>query len=346
MSSIPSFVLAAYQLEDATIEHIPSLINSTFVVRRTPEGSAVVVQKLHPVFGPRVNDDIEAMTQYLASRNFETPMLVRTADDELWVEGMEEGKQSIWRAQTFINGITYHRECSLAAVESAAELLAQFHSVTHDFDYQFVHSRPLHNTPERLAQLREALTSQAGRGDVEAQQLGSEILRQAETIRVDYSNLPERIVHGDPKISNLLFGPDNPDQARCLIDLDTIGRGYLAYELGDALRSWTNPAGEDVAKAQVQVELFEASLKGYRKGKHSSVTEAEISSFVDGLETVSLELASRYATDVVVNEYWGWNSQRFASRREHNLLRARGQLALCRDVSAKRAQLEAFAGSD
>lgn len=346
MSTIPSSVLDAYNLKGAEIQLIPSLINATYLVKKTSSTPALIVQKLHSVFGPRVNEDIEAMTSHLLSKSLQTPELVRISNGKqsgaLWAVVENSGVTETWRAQTYIQGITYHRDCSLAALVSAAKLLAEFHSATHEFDYEFVHCRPLHNTPERLSQLREILSSDAAKNDEQAQRLGADILSQAEGVQLDFKSLPQRLVHGDPKISNILFWPNKPDQARCLIDLDTVGRGCLAYELGDALRSWTNPAGEDVMTASVDLTLFEATIQGYCSGKHSSVTAEELASFVDGFETVCLELASRYATDVVVNQYFGWNASRFSSRREHNLLRAQGQLALSRDVRARRPQLEAL----
>ena len=65
----------------------------------------------------------------------------------------------------------------------------------------------------------------------------------------------------------------------------------------------------------------------------------EVLSAVDGLETISLELASRFAADAIIDAYFGWDRTRFSSRREHNLLRARGQLALSRNVRSTRAEL-------
>jgi hypothetical protein len=66
-------------------------------------------------------------------------------------------------------------------------------------------------------------------------------------------------------------------------------------------------------------------------------------SAIDGFETVSVELASRYAADVIVDRYWGWDNTRFQSRREHNVVRAQGQLSLARAVRAGRAELDAVA---
>jgi hypothetical protein len=124
-----------------------------------------------------------------------------------------------------------------------------------------------------------------------------------------------------------------------MIDLDTVGRGYIAYELGDALRSWCNSAGEDTRAARVEPETFRAVISGYVRACPSTLAPGELLSAIDGLETVSLELASRFATDVIWDRYWGWDAARFASRREHNLVRAQGQLALSRSVRSQRAQL-------
>jgi hypothetical protein len=57
---------------------------------------------------------------------------------------------------------------------------------------------------------------------------------------------------------------------------------------------------------------------------------------VVGLETVCIELAARFAVDVFRDEYFGWDPARFPSRRAHNLVRARGQLALGLAVRATR----------
>lgn len=54
------------------------------------------------------------------------------------------------------------------------------------------------------------------------------------------------VTHGDLKINNAVFRRDKEGKWRCvgLIDLDTIQRGGVLDDLGDALRSAGNPAGE------------------------------------------------------------------------------------------------------
>ncbi|RDJ93587.1 hypothetical protein B4Q13_20930, partial [Lacticaseibacillus rhamnosus] len=129
-------------------------------------------------------------------------------------------------------------------------------------------------------------------GDAEASELGAAILEQARGIRCDYSAFPRRVLHGDPKLSNLLFQPADPLRARCMIDLDTLGRGFLAYELGDALRSWANRAGEDQLDADLDVGALQAVLAGYARTCPADLPSVEIGSAIDGLGTGSLGPAS------------------------------------------------------
>jgi Ser/Thr protein kinase RdoA (MazF antagonist) len=343
---IPAAVLAAYALAgdaaELSVEHVPSNINQTYVIRpRDPGRRPLVLQRLHPVFGAQVHVDIEAVTVHLAARGVTTPRLIRSVDDRLWVEDGSGASQHVWRALSYIDGVTLHRTSDPECLASAAALLGQFHRALVDLRHRFVHERPLHDTGRHLAKLRATLASERAVGDTAAQELGARILRHAEGARVDFGALPRRTIHGDPKLSNVMFDRLAPDQAKCMIDLDTVGLGYLAYELGDALRSWCNPAGEDTTSAHVDLDAFAAVLRGYARTCPDAITDDELASSIDGLETVSIELASRFAADVTEDSYFGWDSLRFASRREHNLLRARGQLALSEAVRAQRPELDA-----
>jgi Ser/Thr protein kinase RdoA (MazF antagonist) len=343
--SVPLAVRLAYGLgpdeAELDVQHIPSNINATYVVRHrhNPALAPLVLQRLHPVFGPQVHIDIEAVTAHLTARGLTTPHLIRTRAGELWTVDPEAAEASVWRAMTFVDGITLHRIGDCAWHESAAALLGRFQAALVDFKHEFVHERPLHDTKQHIGKLEAALASQQGAGDVEAQALGAEVLRHAQAVRLDFASLPKRTIHGDPKLSNVMFAHHPPAHALCMIDLDTVGRGHVAYELGDALRSWCNPAGEDTAGAVLDSSIFAATMRGYARACPEGVTTLELLSAIDGFETVSLELASRYAADVIVDRYWGWDNTRFASRRAHNVVRARGQLSLSRAVRAERAAL-------
>jgi hypothetical protein len=55
---------------------------------------------------------------------------------------------------------------------------------------------------------------------------------------------------------------------------------------------------------------------------------------------VAVELAARFCVDAFEDRYFGWDPARFPSRREHNRVRAVGQLQLARRITAAQAQAE------
>jgi aminoglycoside phosphotransferase (APT) family kinase protein len=151
--------------------------------------------------------------------------------------------------------------------------------------------------------------------------------------------LPLRVCHGDLKFNNILFaGKVSParESPVCLIDLDVVGPLSLAHELGDAWRSWCNRAGEDDEQAILDLDIFRASLDGYREGRGRALEDDERGGLLLGVEWVSLGLAARFAADALHESYFGWDPRRFPGRGEHNLVRARGQWSLHQALVAAR----------
>lgn len=325
---VPGEVLAAYGFDAGAVEPLPGgLINATFVVRGDGGGVVATLQRLHTIFSGEVNLDIDAITAHVAARGLETPRVIRTITGALWWE--VDGRA--WRVLSWVDGHTVHKVDSPARARAAGQLVGRFHRAVADLDHTFAFARAnVHDTAGFVARLGERIARAPG-GDDEraAQALGREILDEAAGLPV-LGELPRRICHGDLKISNLVF---RGDDAVCLIDLDTVGRQTLAYEMGDALRSWCNPAGEDVDQAAISRELYRAALAGYLAEAEPLISDAEIESIRPGLRTVCIELAARFCIDVFDDSYFGWDPARYASRREHNLVRARGQLALGRSVT-------------
>ncbi len=308
--------------------HVGGLINKTYVVRDDAGAPIAALQQLHPIFAAEVNLDIEAVTAHLAAHGLETPRLLRTRDNRAWVE--HEGR--VWRALSWVAGESVHAVPSPAWAEAGGVLVGTYHRAIADFSYDYRFTRAgVHDTPAHLAKLRERVTIGA---DEEARELGPEILAAAAGLPA----LPEtakRHVHGDLKISNLIFR-DTPLRGICLVDLDTVAKGTLAFELGDAMRSWCNPHGEDAGSVRLDLDIFRAAIAGFRSEADSFVSDDERVSIVYGLETVCIELAARFAVDAFDDCYFGWDPARFPSRRVHNLVRARGQLALGLAVRAAR----------
>lgn len=328
----PDAVRAAYGWTDAELAPITGgLINATFAVR---EGSApiAVLQRVHPVFGADVNLDIDAVTTHLAARGMATPRLVRTRDGAAYVE--DGGR--VWRALTWVDGVAFHAVPGLAWARSGGELVGRFHRAVRDLEHTYHFTRAgVHDTGAHLAKLDDRLLRHAE--PAEAVELGHEILDAARTLP-PMPELPRRHAHGDLKISNLLFRARDVPDAVALVDLDTLGMQTLAFELGDAMRSWCNPRGEDAGSVVFELPIFAAAIEGWRAVAGDLFDERERASIVVGLETVCIELAARFTVDAFDDAYFGWDPSRFPTRRAHNLVRARGQLALGRAVRAARSE--------
>lgn len=331
----PTSVLAAWGLEGCAAERVRGgLINATFLVRDAGGEVRVVLQRLHPIFAPEVNLDIEVVTEHLAAAGLTTPRLVRTAAGE--ASRVEDGM--VWRALTYVDGVTVHAMPDAAHAAVAGELVGRFHRALADLDREFVFERAgVHDTAGHLRRLAQAVR---GAGDdpllAEATQLGREIM-DAGVRLPPLGDLPRRAMHGDLKVSNILFARTAPPVAICLIDLDTLGRQTVAYEMGDALRSWCNPVGEDTIETRFDLDLFGAAVGGYATGLAGLLDPAERAALASGIEVVCVELAARFCVDAFEDRYFGWNPDQFTSRRHHNLVRARGQLVLGRAVAAARA---------
>ena len=325
---VPAEVARAWGWEAAEITLLPGgLINATYAVRQGGEPIAVL-QRLHPIFAGEVNVDIDAVTAHLAARGLTTPRLVRTRDGRAW----HDHAGQVWRALSWVDGTTVHAVPDPRWAEAGGALVGGFHRAVADLAHDYAFARTgVHDTRAHLARLADHV---ADGGDAEAVELGREVLDAARGLP-ELPDLPRRHCHGDLKISNLLFAAA-PVRGVCLVDLDTLGLSTLAFELGDAMRSWCNPEGEDRGRVTFDLAIFAAAVRGFREVADAVVSGDEKAAIVSGLETVCLELAARFAVDAFRDEYFGWDPARFASRRVHNLVRAQGQLTLGLAVRAVR----------
>jgi len=310
------------------------LINETYAVRTSSSGTWIL-QAVNSIFPPEVQDDIHKVTEHLRSKGLKAPKLRPTTNKALWLNA--GGK--IWRMMTFIEGVSVNRATSKTHAKEAGRILGEFHFALRDFEHSFHHQRPnIHNTAHHMTTLSESLedskfTNHDNRAAV------VELSNQIQDLFKIVNPLPEQepqIVHGDPKISNIRFNRDI-GKAVCLVDLDTVGPMGCLEELGDAFRSWCNPApsGEDEQSPEFSLEMFEAAVTGYATSGGGDLSSQVSAAIPDATLTICLELAARFANDALHESYFGWNNAQFASRGEHNLIRCRGQLNLARSLSEK-----------
>jgi Ser/Thr protein kinase RdoA (MazF antagonist) len=331
----PAEVLAAFDLAPRSLVRATSgLMNPTWYAE-SRRGAALVLQRVNPIFSAEVNLDIAAVTEHLAAKGLLTPRLVPTRSGALWVE-----HDGVWRVLTRIDGICRDAIENPEQARAAGRIVAQFHRAVSDLDHQFRNRRlGVHDTARHLKTLEEVLVEYRSHRHYDAVAPLAERVFEAAAALPPLPATPDRIVHGDPKISNLVFAR-GADRALCLIDLDTLAHMPVALELGDALRSWCNPATEDATSARFVRPFFDAAIEGYAEAAEGFLTPGEWGSIPRGALTISVELAARFCADALRESYFGWNRARYRSASEHNQARVVGQLRLAEGIRAELAALE------
>ena len=146
-----------------------------------------------------------------------------------------------------------------------------------------------------------------------------------------------RVTHNDTKLNNVLFDKDTR-KAVCVVDLDTVMPGLAMNDFGDAVRHGANTAAEDetdLGKVHLDLNLFGSFAEGFLAGCGGSLTEEEIRLLPMGAMVISYELGMRFLTDHLQGDVY------FRTHRpDHNLDRARVQMALLQDMEEKRPQME------
>ena len=152
-------------------------------------------------------------------------------------------------------------------------------------------------------------------------------------------NLPLRITHNDTKINNVMLD-HKTDEGLCIIDLDTIMPGTVLNDFGDMVRTSTATVAEDekdLSKVNIQVDFFDALTKGYMEALVGIITNIEIDNLVYGAKLIIYEQAIRFLTDYLLGDIY--YSTAYVN---HNLIRAKNQLALLNSVLLHEDKMESI----
>lgn len=331
---LPAFGKASAHITAIAMGHI----NATYAVDHA--SGAFVLQRVNPMFPAEVNHDIAAIVSHLQANGVAAPTLQPTTTGALWHQDDAGG---IWRLMTRIEGHAVERCTSPAQCRTVGTLLGKFHRALKGVEHTFCAPRlGVHDTDRHMARLRAALGSHHGHlAFHHIEPLAKNILQAGHALP-SVPRAPERIVHGDPKISNFIF--DAQHEAVALIDLDTLASMPIALEMGDALRSWCSPGGEDPAQAGFELSHFTAAIEGYAQGAQNLLLPEEVRSLGPALGIIATELAARFATDALEERYFGWDDSRYSSAWEHNLERAKSQWILAQSFARQAPQAEAIIG--
>lgn len=255
----------------------------------------------------------------------------------------QDGAGAYWRIYRFIsNAKSYNQASSQQQAYQSGFAFGQFQGLLTDLDNkQLCETIPnFHNIDFRMNNLRSA----AGRDEYQRLERCAEELNfiveqyeaMRELIRLEQSGqLPLRVIHNDTKFNNVLL--DERDCAQCVIDLDTVMPGLVAYDFGDAVRTVISTAPEDepdLEKIQLNFPLFEAYTAGYLDQARHFLTAEEIASLIHGVMLLPYIQAVRFLTDFLEGDhYFKTHSP------DHNLQRARAQLELVKRLRANEPRI-------
>ena len=296
------------------------LLHATY--RVVTVGGDFVVQRLHVAIPDSAVDDMRMVTAYLVSCGLQVPSLVPTLDGKPFARDASGGR---WRVYTWLPGHVVESLPDPAMAREAGHLVGRLHKHLAACDYIPQGSIPhFHDTDFVLTELQNVHPQLPD----EVRGIADDILATLPPLIV--ANEPQQLVHGDLKISNLIF--DDLGHAVGIIDFDTILRHARAIDLGDAFRSWCNRTSEDDPDARFDVAFFEAAASGYAEGFGMPSGPQERARHLRATRQITLELAARFLIDVVHDAYFGFDAARYPHRRAHNVARARGQYHLAQTI--------------
>lgn len=247
-----------------------------------------------------------------------------------------------WRVYEYVdNTFTLQTVEDPQAMYSAGKAFAIFNVRLDDFPVEELHVTipDFYNTPKRFQYFKEVVEKDVmGRLNTCRDEVDFLLSREKDTSHLtdllDSKILPLRVTHNDTKINNILFDNDTK-QGICVIDLDTVMPGLMAYDFGDAIRFGASTALEDetdLDKVHFSVELYEAFTKGFLEILAPILGREEKLSLPWGARLMTFEVGMRFLTDYLEGDvYFKINSD----RPQHNLERARTQLKLVAEMEEK-----------
>ncbi len=140
--------------------------------------------------------------------------------------------------------------------------------------------------------------------------------------------LPIRLIHADPKISNVLFDAST-HQPKAIIDWDTLMLGTILYDYGDMIRSYTNTKLEDDPNPEgvFNVAIYKALTEGFLFETRSLLTDIEKEFMSYAPQVIVYIQALRFLTDFLNGDtYYHCNYP------EQNLNRTKNQINLLQQI--------------
>lgn len=312
-------------LQNWSIENIESikkietgLLNQTYIVKTKSE--LYVLQRLHRAVSlPGCINNYFHVARFLHDQKYITQLLLPTSSNKL----VFTQDNFSWRLLKGVPGNVYTVTPSEQIAYEAGRTLANFHVSLNGYQDELEETLPMFRYKSVLDKLFKYETNFLQDNNPKVTNT-YKILKENLPKLLLPTTLPQSIIHTDPKISNFLF--DDQGYGICMIDLDTIQKLSPLYDIGDCVRSICG-LNEDNPNNTFNYIYYQAIINGYSQN-NPLFSDRETSLIPQACQLVMLGLAARFLNDYIDDNYFGWDETRYESRKEHNLARCLGQIAL------------------
>jgi Ser/Thr protein kinase RdoA (MazF antagonist) len=314
-------------------------INDTFLVNveGNPAVSYFVLQRINTnVFGNPVAlmENILRVTEHLGKRKAKSLALIPTVDGEHFYRTSED---EYWRTYNFVpDAVAYDGVQNTRQAKDTAFMFGRFQELLADLPSPRLNDTipDFHNTPVRYSHFHDAVRDDAyDRVKLCREEIDRALAREDEAgTLVDLhatGQIPERIIHNDTKLNNLLFDKVSGEPI-CVVDLDTVMPGVVHYDFGDMVRTATSPTAEDttdLSSIGMRLPYYEALIEGFVGATSAFLTESEVEHLSISGKIITIETGLRFLTDYLCGDgYFG------SQRPGQNLDRCRTQFALAASI--------------
>lgn len=254
--------------------------------------------------------------------------------------------ETYWRMFHFIeNSFSFNRVTSEKLAQEGGKTWGWFVRMLDTFPAEeLADTIPgFHNAGMRIANFRSAVEEDKASRLAGVKGLVDSLLERSPSMMKIHDlgktgDLSLRVTHNDTKINNILF--DANGLGRCVIDLDTVMPGYVHFDFGDAVRTFTNTGEEDdrdLDRVRMNLDYFEALSRGFLAETRDILLQAEIDTLAFSGKYITFEQCIRFLTDYLQGDLY-YKTQ----YPDHNLVRALAQEKLLRSMEENFEAMEAI----
>lgn len=326
-------------------------INDTYLVTTdSSEEKHFVLQRInthvfkHPEL---IMQNMRIFTEHMRRRarlekhDWEMPRVLSAQDGR---DFYLDSENCFWRAISYVSGArSFDTIRDLDHAREVGRALGTFQYLISDLHIGLLADtlEGFHVTPLYLRNYETVFSSNGHRPSAEVRYCTEFIAARRHWAHVleharEQGKLQLRPVHGDPKVNNVMI-EGTSGRAISLVDLDTVKPGLIHYDIGDCIRSGSNPLGEETEQweaVRFEPEIGQAILTGYLTQARHFLTAPDYEYLFDSIRLLTFELGVRFFTDHLAgNVYFK------VKHPEHNLRRALVQFKLTESIEAHESDI-------